>query len=214
MSETVMLSNVRLSFPELVEPKGDKNNPNNKRFRGSFLMPVGGDQWKAVEAAIGNVAKAEWQDKAVGVMQLVNADAKSRCYGQGDQRRNQTTFEVYDGYAGMIYITAYNKEDRPPQIVGTDGKVVPVTNTMLLREVAGQMYPGCYVNVALSIYAQKANQEKGYGPGIRASIVAIQFCKDGERFGEAAANVSGMFGAVAGGQLPPAATDGLPSFMQ
>ena len=48
-------------------------------------------------------------------------------------------------------------------------------------------------------------QQNKHGNGIRCDLVALQFAKDGEAFGEGAADASGMFGAVAGSA---------PAFMQ
>ena len=84
-----------------------------------------------------------------------------------------------------------------------------------------KMYGGCRVNVALKPWLQ----ENKHGRGIRCDLVALQFAKDGEAFGEGVADASSMFGAVAsapagfptagGMPTPPAlpGIPGLPSFL-
>jgi hypothetical protein len=89
--------------------------------------------------------------------------------------------------------TCQPANDRPPQMIQSDGKPVDPANTMAYQTLARKMYGGCRVNAAIKPWIQ-TNQ---HGNGIRCDLVAVQFAGDDTPFGDGAPDVSGMFGAVA-----------------
>jgi hypothetical protein len=95
------------------------------------------------------------------------------CIGNGSNK-------PYDGYAGMIYISASNKirptvVDRQRNPVQEGDKQAP--------------YAGCYVNATVTLWAQN-NQ---FGKRINANLRAIQFVEDGPAFGVAPVNAENEF---------------------
>lgn len=215
MSDVIFLSNVRLSFPHLAEPQRQVNASTGKErisYNCEVLMPQDHPGFQQFMAKYGEMALAKWAENAQTVMQMIQADRKLRCFGLGDEKVNKKTFKPYDGYAGNVYITA--GRDTQPQIIQADGSAIDPNNSMAYQQLTRKMYGGCYVNVAVKPWIQ-SNQ---YGNGIRCDLVAVQFAKDGEAFGEGATDASGMFGAVAGQAAPvaaaPAPAMGLPPFMQ
>ena len=82
---------------------------------------------------------------------------------------------------------------------------------MAYQMLTRKMYGGCRVNAAVKPWVQ-ANS---YGNGIRCDLVAIQFCRDDEAFGEGNVDASGMFGAVSNPAqaMPSPGGMGLPPFM-
>lgn len=76
-----------------------------------------------------------------------------------------------DNYAGCFFINAKAHADRAPKII--DAQCNPIMDR-------DEVYSGCYANVKVAIFAY--NNPKG-GKGLRASLVAIQKTKDGERLG-------------------------------
>lgn len=219
--DVIFLSNVRLSFPHLVEPQKQVNPETGKErisYNGDFIMPadhLGYTQFMARYAAL---AGEKWKEHANTVMQMVHADRKSRCYGAGAERVNKKTFQPYDGYVGMMYITA--GRDTPPQIIQADGSPIDPANTMAYQQLTRKMYGGCRVNVAVRPWLQ----DNKHGRGVRCDLIAVQFYQDDTPFGEGNVDASGMFGAVqTGGSVlgfmaqpaaAPAPAMPLPPFMQ
>jgi hypothetical protein len=211
MSDVIFLSNVRLSFPHLVEPQKRVSPETGKErlsYSADFIMPVDHAGFKQFMAKVNEMGLAKWKEHAAQVMQMIQADRKLRCFGDGNQKVNSKTFQPYDGYAGNVFITA--GRDTPPQIIQADGTPIDPSNTMAYQALTRKMYGGCRVNVAVKPWLQ----ENKHGRGIRADLVAIQFAADDKAFGEGAVDVSSMFGAVAAAPAAPAAPSmGLPPFM-
>ena len=194
MSDLIFLSNVRLSFPHLVEPQRKVSPETGKErvsYSADFIMPPDHPGFKQFMAKVNEMALAKWKEHAAQVMQIINNDRKLRCYGDGNQKLNQKTFQPYDGYAGQVFITA--GRDQPPQIIQPDGTPIDPMNTMAYQALTRQMYGGCRVNVAVKPWLQ----ENKHGRGIRADLVAVQFAGDDTPFGEGRTDASNMFGAVA-----------------
>jgi hypothetical protein len=192
----VMLTNVRASFPTLMEPKAStKDGP--LKYSCDFLLGPQHPDLQKFFAVVNKVAVDKWKEQAAAVMQMVNNERKFRCYGRGEERINQKKMVPYDGYPGNLYITGLSNTQ--PIIVLPDGSPAPANNTMVLNAEIRKIYGGCYVNACIKMFPQ--NNDKGRA--IRCELVAIQFLADGEPFGEGPIDVTGMFGAVAGA---PAAT--------
>ena len=93
--------------------------------------------------------------------------------------------EDKDGYGdGVMWVSA--KSTKPFPIVDRDPSV-PLT------AVSGKPYGGCYVNAVIRIYAYKHELS---GPGVSASLEAVQFYKDGESFGAGSVNAEKEFDNV------------------
>lgn len=211
MSNIIQLSGVRLSFPKLIEPEAAQGTPNAaKKFGCDFIFTNDDPQFAKVMSEIGNVATEKWKEHAGSVLQIVGTDRKLRCFGSGNEKIDKKTFKPYTGYAGANYLSASSNEDKPPIMVDGDGNPCPNENSMLRKQLARKLYGGCFVNAAVRIWPQ----DNQFGRGIRCELIAVQFAKDGEPFGEAPPDVSGMFGAV---QQPagaaPAFTGSLPAWM-
>lgn len=219
MSEIIMLSDVRLSFPNLIEAQ--KNQTPDGKFRLSynaeFLMPPDHKGFQEFSNRVGEISTEKWKDKAQNVLGMIQQDRKLRCYGQGSEKVNQKTFQIYNGYEGMVYITAGvttiaespDAVPKRPQMIGADGIPVDPDNTMAYQQVARKLYGGCRVNAAIKPWCQ----ENKHGRGIRCDLIAIQFLRDDEAFGEGAVDVTELFGSVAGAQPAQPVEMGLPPFL-
>ena len=213
MSEVIYLSNCRLSFPHLAEPQRQKNEQTGKErisYNGDFIMPPDHPGFAQFMKCVGALAQEKWKEHAASVLQMIQGDKRSRCYGRGEEVVNKKTFQPYDGYAGMVRITA--GRDTPPQVIQGDGKPVDPANTMAYQQLTRKMYGGCRVNVAVKPWLQ----DDTFGRGVRCDLVAVQFAGDDTPFGEGATDVSGIFGAVATPAAAPVAAApvmGLPPFM-
>jgi hypothetical protein len=207
----IYISNARLSFPNIAQPQTRDNPDGTKKvsWNCELLLPQNDPGYQQFMKVYATLAQAKWAEHAQQVMQMIHQDRKQRCYGSGDEKVNKKTFKPYDGYAGNLYITTGS--NNAPQLIRTDGTPVDPANSMEYQAVARAMYGGCYVNVAIKPWLQ----DNKHGRGVRCDLVALQFAKDGEPFGEGAVDASGMFGAVAAapaGQPSPAGA-ALPAFM-
>ena len=213
MSEIIYLSNVRLSFPHIAEPQRTRNEQTGAErvsYNGDFVMPPDHPGFAQFMQRYGQMAMEKWKEHAQAVMNLIQGDRKTRCYGRGEEKVSKKTFQPYDGYMGMVFISA--GRDTPPQVIQGDGTPVDPANTMAVQALARKLYGGCRVNVAVKPWLQ----ENKHGRGIRCDLLAIQFAGDDKPFGEAAPDVSNVFGAVAtqaGAPVAAAPVMPLPPFM-
>lgn len=212
MSDIIFLSNVRLSFPHIVEPQRNVNQQTGKErvsYNAEFIMPQDHAGFVQFMQRFYAMAQTKWAEHANTVIQMIQNDRKSRCFGRGEEKVNKKTFQPYDGYVGQVFISA--GRDSAPQIIQADGTPVDPNNTMAYQQLTRKMYGGCRVNAAVKPWIQ-ANQ---HGNGIRCDLVALQFAGDDTAFGEGSVDASGMFGAVTAPTAAPAAVavPGLPPFM-
>jgi hypothetical protein len=156
----IKLNNVRLSFAQLFEAK-TVNGEGKPAYSASFLIDPKDPQIVAVNAAIEAVAKDKWGAKSEATLKAMKAADKT-CLHSGDLKSN------YDGFEGMLYISSRNSM-RP--------LVIDVDKTPLF-ESDGKPYSGCYVNCSVELWAQDNN----YGKRINATLMGVQYFKDGESF--------------------------------
>lgn len=156
----IKLNAVRLSFPQLFEAK-TVNGEGKPAFSAAFLVDPKSPQVSVINNAINAVATEKWGAKAEAVLKTIRAADKT-CLHSGDLKSN------YDGFEGMLYVSARNAIK--PLVIDT--------NRSPLTEQDGKPYAGCYVNVSLELWAQDNN----YGKRVNATLMGVQFFKDGESF--------------------------------
>lgn len=198
----VFLSNVRLSFPNLVEPQRRRNEQTGEErssYNCELILPRDHQGWSQFMQTYATLAADKWKEHAQTIMNMIQQDRKARCFGVGEEKVKQSTLQPYDGYAGNYFITVGSKN--PPQMIQADGKPVDPSNLMAYQMTARKLYGGCRVNAAIKPWTQ----ENKHGRGIRCDLIAIQFAGDDKAFGEGNIDASGMFGAVQGA-VPPAGT--------
>lgn len=182
----VQLKDVRLTFPQLFEAKA-VNGQGEPKFSAAFLFarnhPQIGEITKAIEAA----ATAKWGAKAADVLKQLKAADKLPVH-DGDGKSD------YDGYAGNYFINASNKV-RPLVI---DGNRAPLT------AADGKPYSGCYVNAIIEIWAQ----DNQFGKRVNASLLGVQFVRDGERLAGGSVAAADDFEAIPEAAAPKVAAAG------
>ena len=151
----ITLQNVRLSFPSLFRKA--VFGGDETKFEATFLLDkkTHAEVIKKIEAGIEAISADKHKGKALA--------ADKVCLKDGD------TIE-YDGYAGNMSIKA--SSTKRPMVIGKDK--TPLT------EDDGKPYAGCYVNAVVELWGQK-NQ---FGERVNANLLAVQFAKDGEPFGD------------------------------
>lgn len=209
----VYLTNVRLSYPNLAAPQAMRSDDGTERkqYNAAFLLEKDDPQFSKFVERCTVVLQEAWKEHAALAINAIWADRKSRCFSAGEEHVDGKTLQVRGGYAGKMVISA-NSGDRQPQAIDATGAVVPPENTMAVMATLRKLYGGCRVNVAVRPWAQMPTQKNRNTKGIRCDLVAIQFARDDTPFGEAAPDVSGIFGAVEQPQqaAAPVAPAGMP----
>ena len=156
----IMLKNVRLSFPNVF--KKATYNGEETKFEATFLInkDTQDDLITKIRSAITELRKEK----------LKNAKhpADKICLKDGDEIE-------YEGYADHLSIKASNA--KRPMVINKDKS--------LLSEDDDVIYAGCYVNAQIELWAQN----NAYGKRINCNLLALQFYRDGEPFGEGATKV-------------------------
>ena len=163
MSE-VFIKDVRISFPQLFEAKPFAGEADGvPYYGGSFLFSKDHPAYAQCQKAIIEVAKAKWKDKTLEVMKAIQEKDKTALHN-GDSR-------TYSGYAGNYFVqTSRGVDDGRPTVV--DRKGSPVT------AADGLVYGGCYVNAKIQFWAQ----DNKFGKRVNATLLGVQFVRDGESF--------------------------------
>ncbi len=178
----VRLIGVRLSYPNLFvarKGKGDKKEGTAK-FSASYLLDKKKD---AVQiASVQKVIDAILLEKNKGVKLAPD----KICMRDGSFKPGA------DGYGDdIVFITSSNS--KRPRVVDKNsvkdalGKLVDIT------EESGRIYGGMYVNATIRLWWQ--DNEEG-GKRINASLEAIQYYKEGERFGADPVDVDDAFDGI------------------
>lgn len=207
----IMLSNVRLSFPWIIEPQVRVFDKGETKISYScdLIMTPEHEGYKAFMLQVAKVATGKWSKDGVKVLEMNKQHSNKRCYGSGDEKIGQKTMTVWDGYAGNVYITATrDPKYGAPQLYKSDGKPVDPLNTMEYNQVARTMYGGCRVNCIVKPWAQ--DHPTG-GRAIRSELVAVQFAGHDDVFGEAKPELSGVFAPVQVSENPNVESTAMPS---
>ena len=171
----VRIGNVRLTFPQLFEAK-TVNGQGDPKYSCGILVPRDHPQFAEIKAAIVAAATEKWGAKHAENLKALQATDRL-CLHDGDGKSD------YDGYAGNFFINASNKIR--PLVVGP--------NREPLVAADGKPYSGCYVNVMLEFWAQ----DNQFGKRINASLLGVQFAKDGERLAGGGVAAADDFEAIA-----------------
>lgn len=165
----VMLTDVRISFPQLFTAKA-VNNQGDPRFSACFMFDPKSENAKQMATAIEAVANEKWGAKAKGILgELI---AKDRVAYKAYEKKSESG-DVYNGFAGTHHVNASNKT-RP---LCLDKNKAPITAE------DGKLYGGCYVNASIELWTQ----DNEFGKRINATLRGVQFVRDGEAFSGGAA---------------------------
>jgi hypothetical protein len=151
----IKLANVRLSFPSLFKMASFGGEPTGK-FEATFIL----DKDEHAEAIaqlkkhIDTLMKTELKGKIA---------ADKICLKDGDDLGRPE-------FDGKYTIKASTK--KRPLVIDRDKS--PLT------EEDGKPYAGAYVNAIISLWAQNNT----WGKRINAQLDGVQFCRDGEPFGD------------------------------
>jgi hypothetical protein len=156
-SNRVMLKNVRLSFPALFKTSSFQGS--EPKYEATFILDNEDnlDDIAKLKAAIAECASEKWGKKIPKDLKIGLRDGSEK---------------ELDGYGpGTMFLCAKSK-NRPTVI---DRDKSPLT------EEDGTVYAGCWVNAQVSPWAQ----DNQFGRRVNFNLVAVQFRRDGEPFGDA-----------------------------
>ncbi len=166
------LHNVRIAFCQNLFVKGGMpgDPPEKDKYSAHFIID-GKDtaQIKRVSDLITEIATEQWKEKAPGILAKLKED-KRISFKPGKLKTNADG-DIYDGFEGNYFISAGNKKNKP---------VVIDRNRNIVTEDSGTVYGGCFVNVALDLWAQ---DHVNWGKRINAKLLTVQFVKGGDAFG-------------------------------
>jgi len=131
--------------------------------------PMDPDSVKAIKQAFIAVANDTWKGKGLEKLKALDKNQKSLRDGN---TKLTVTGEQYEGYADRFYLSAKNA--KRPVVVDRDG-VTPLT------EADGRPYSGSYVNATVDVYGMVPKGKKNV-QGVFASLLAVQFLRDGDAF--------------------------------
>lgn len=163
----IQLKKVRLSFPDLFTAVAFEGSSNAK-YGAAFLIEPGSANDKLIRSAMATAAseKAGWEKNHAKILAaaLAKNSGKEVCYWEGDTKE-------YDGYAGMMVLTAKRDEAKGrPLVIDRDKSPLALED--------GKPYAGCFVNASLEIWAQ----DNKYGKTLRCELLGVQFAADGDAF--------------------------------
>lgn len=175
---TIKLENVRLSFPHIGTPQEQKNDAGDiEKSYGLVAMLPKKTHTAAkdlIKKVIQGICTENESKVATDKWFLANGDEKER-----------------DEYAGMFIVSASDRRNRP-SARDRDGSVLTP------EEADDKFYGGCWANVLIRpwFFNGKAKNGKNYPKRVPAGLVAVQFVRDDDSFGEARINDDGVFDAV------------------
>jgi hypothetical protein len=157
----VNLNDVRLLYGQaLFEPQRGPNGEGEPKHSGTFAFKPEHPAHAAIKKAMQAAAEEKWGAKAGEVFLQLKAGDRL-CLHDGAAKADK------EGYAGHLYVSASNK--LKPLVI--DGNKSPLSAS------SGKVYSGCYVNASIELWAQ----DNKFGKRINATLMGVQFLRDGAR---------------------------------
>jgi hypothetical protein len=160
---TILVKDVRASYPHVLVARGgtDKDGkPIPPSFSITGLLP------RKTHVAAKDLIKARIDE--ILKENKIPALAADKLFLRNGNLAGK------EDYKGMFTVSARETEDRPPSVRDKDGR------TKLGPTDKARIYGGAYVNILLRPWWQ-ANK---FGKRVNSGVVAVQFLRDGEPFGE------------------------------
>lgn len=200
MSTIVFLNDVRLSHPHLWTPAAPMaGSISGPKYDCNFLMTRESQAFTDMQAAFIKETQASFGANFAAIVGAMERGKK--CLRDGNMKLDKSG-TVSTGYAGMMYVAAKNKikplvlakqffKGKPVYLDESGNAFVdgrPVTPAEL-GFTPKSPYGGCYVNGKVEVYAMN----KPGIQGVYATLIAVQFHRDGESFGGGAAPTADGF---------------------
>jgi len=181
------LENVRFTFVQSLFDAKQVQGQGEAKFSCTGLIPRDHPQLPVISAAIHAVAVAKWGAKADEMLKQLKAGDRLPLH-DGDAKSQ------YEGYAGNYFINASNK--MRPLVIGPTREILTAAD--------GRPYSGSYGNMIVQFWAQ----DNQFGKRINASLLGVQFVRDGDRLSGGGVAAADDFEAVPGAAQQAAVTSG------
>lgn len=169
-SKTIWVMGARLAFADgIFEKKGIAGDASSKpRYNCGLILTADHKQVEEIrDIEVELCNEHQWKSKEKGADVHKSLAKKDRlALHDGDDKQK------YEGFPGNFYLSPSN--DSRPTTVDRDKSV--------LTKDDGKLYSGCYVNAKVEIWVQDNN----YGQRVNATLLGVQFVKDGDAFGAGA----------------------------
>ena len=161
-SVRVFITDARLSYPALDEPKETMAGNGDLKYQATFLIAPDNPCVAKIKDAIKQIAIAEYGDKAKAVV----TNREKIPLKKGDDKEN-----IPDGYAGMLYISAKSKNR--PELRDANPKIRIIEK----EEIREKFTAGYRVNAYVDLYPYAVRNSGGaiIKSGIAAGLVSVQF---------------------------------------
>lgn len=184
------LERVRLSYPRLKEAEAYEGK-GKPRFSASFHISKEDTKFmKLFEAAVLAAAKDAFQDKAPMRLKSFKGDPQKYPLKDGDETFTKEGDPIAEG---KYVLTAHRNESdgRPILLDRVKDQATGKARRLSEDEIESMLKAGYYVNASVDIWAQD-----GSYPGIRATLLAVQFAEEADTFGGAATGSVDDFEAI------------------
>ena len=160
MSNILLLKNVKLAFPQLVNPA--PNRTGALRYSVSLLLPKNDPQIAAINDAIMVEMQARFKDKAQMMYASLKSNAQAFCFRDGDD----PIAAAWGGFSGNMFLKCNNDPAKIKPVL-VDGILQPLTE--LNPPQSGDI---CNAKVSFLAYNKNSN-------GITCRIHALQVLQKG-----------------------------------
>lgn len=166
----ILIKNVRLSYPHLFKAWAKNPDKETPKYSGRFLMDkdTHAADIKALGAHIGRLMQEHFKGR-IPADKLFMRDGKDTAKPEQENS----------------WLIAAS-ESRRPDVINRDKS--------RLNEEDDIVYAGCFVNVLIRPWAQS----NIHGKRLNANLLAVQFVRDGERFGAERPDAQEAFDDVSG----------------
>lgn len=201
----LILKNLRLSYPNLFVPKSGPEEGSEPAYSASFLMnkTANAAEIKAMRDGILAVAREQWgadnvkfneQGQLLVRKPGTNSAAPVKICLRDGSEKGET-----DGYGSEVMFFSARATIQPP--------CVDRNPAIILTKTSGKPYAGCYVNVAIRLWAM----DNKFGKRVNAQLKTVQFAADGEAFGDAPVDPASVFENIGGESTDATDTTGAPA---
>ena len=187
----ITIKDVRIAYAQGIFTARAAKAGDKEKYGAAFLFPANHPAVKDIAAAVIRAAQTKWGDKAGDMLKQLKAADRLPVHN-GDAKASSA------GYAGNLYLNAGNAI-RP---------LVLDTNKSPLTAADGKPYSGCFVNAIVEVWGQ----DNQHGKRINASLLGVQFVRDGEKLAGGSTATADDFEAIPGtedGTAPKSAADEL-----
>lgn len=211
----IRMKRKRISFAHLFEPQANYNDQTKELQSYSFSLnalvdKADEDDVKLLQACQKKAIELRWGENKPTIQ------TDRRCVRDGEPKDPDTEERIplYDGYAGMIFVSANQRvsigdwQDRkhnPVQLL--DSRKGPNGKFPRLGKDSGKLYSGCVCDVIVRMYAYDGTKG-GHPHRVNASLEAVKFVEHGPAFGAKPIDADSAFDEEDDDDLDGGATGG------